>query len=129
VKINPNAATPIIPEKTAVPSVCVSSAPAPVAHTSGTTPKTKASDVIKIGRSRNRTASTAAAQRSLELLGELDDQDRILRRKTNQHDEAALGEDVVVLPAQQHASDRGNEAHGHDEDHRQRQGQALVLSG
>jgi len=30
----------------------------------------------------------------LELLGELDDQDRILRRETNQHNEADLGEDV-----------------------------------
>src|SRR6266446_7261902 len=65
----------------------------------------------------------------LQLLGELDDQDRILRRKTNQHDEADLGEDVVILSPQEHAGDRGDEAHRHDEDHRQRQGQALILSG
>src|SRR5260221_5126343 len=65
----------------------------------------------------------------LELLGELDDQDRMLRRETNQHNEADLGEDVVILSAQEHAGDRGNEAHGHDEDHRQRQGQTLILSG
>src|SRR6267378_723278 len=65
----------------------------------------------------------------LELLGELDDQDRILRRETDQHNEADLGEDVVILSAQEHAGDRGNEAHGHDEDHRQRQGQTLILSG
>src|SRR5882724_1606944 len=71
-------------------------------------------------------AVTAAV---LELLGEFDDQDRILRRKTNQHDEADLGEDVVILSPQEHAGYRGNEAHRHDEDHRQRQGQALILSG
>src|SRR5258708_11304226 len=39
----------------------------------------------------------AVAASVLELLGEFDDQDRVLRRKTNQHDEADLGEDIVIL--------------------------------
>ena len=44
----------------------------------------KANDVIRIGRSRMRAASTAAStiDRALlaQLFGELDDQDRVLRR-------------------------------------------------
>ena len=51
-----------MPAKTAVPSVWRSSAPAPVAQTSGTTPRMNANDVIRIGRSRNRAASAAAAE-------------------------------------------------------------------
>ena len=62
-KISPNVVTPIMPENTAVPSVWRGSAPAPTAQTSGTTPKMKASEVIRIGRSRSRAASTATAQR------------------------------------------------------------------
>lgn len=51
-----------MPANTAVPSACLSSAPAPVAQTSGITPKMKASDVIRIGRNRRRAASIAAAK-------------------------------------------------------------------
>src|SRR6266849_6795231 len=52
-----------MPKKTAVPSAWRISAPAPVASASGTTPKMKAKDVIKIGRRRVRAASTAASHR------------------------------------------------------------------
>ena len=47
----------IIPPKTAIPIVFLDSAPAPVANTSGNTPKMKDMDVIMIGRKRRRTAS------------------------------------------------------------------------
>ena len=50
-----------MPAKTAVPRDWRISAPAPVATTSGATPRMKASDVIRIGRSRRRAALTAAA--------------------------------------------------------------------
>ena len=40
-------------------------APAPVARTSGTTPRMKAKDVIVMGRRRSRDASTAASARDL----------------------------------------------------------------
>ena len=50
-----------MPANTAVPSDCLISAPAPVANTSGATPNTKASDVIRIGRNRVRAALTAAS--------------------------------------------------------------------
>src|ERR1700757_2899707 len=97
-----------MPANTAVPSACRNSEPAPVAQTSGVTPKMKANEVIRIGRSRSLAASTAARRRPrlpplarappaiaaavLQLLGEFDDQDRVLGRKTDQHDEADLGE-------------------------------------
>src|SRR5262249_14536489 len=56
---SPNRVTPIIPAKTAVPSDCRISAPAPTAIVSGSTPKMNASDVIRIGRIRVRAAWTA----------------------------------------------------------------------
>ena len=60
----------------------------------------KASEVIRIGRSRVRAASTAASKPRhaciFRLLGELDDQDGVLGRKTDQHDEADLDQDVAV---------------------------------
>ena len=48
--------------KTATPSVWRISKPAPFESTSGTTPRMKAKDVIKIGRRRNRQASTVASK-------------------------------------------------------------------
>ncbi len=57
----PKSVTPNMPLKTAVPSERRISAPAPVAITSGTTPRMKAKEVIRIGRSRSREASTVAS--------------------------------------------------------------------
>ncbi len=65
----------------------------------------------------------------LVLLGELDDQDRVLRRQADEHHEADLGQDVVVQPHQPDAGHGGKQAHRHDQDDRQRQHQALVLGG
>ena len=90
-----------------------------------------ASDVIRIGRSRSWQASTAARHRIaplvLELARELDDQNRVLGRQADQHDEADLGEDVDVLPVQRHAEQRAQQAHRHDQDDGERQRPALVL--
>ena len=58
----PNSVTPSIPLKTAVPSERRISAPATEANTSGRTPKTKANDVIRIGRSRSRDASCVTSK-------------------------------------------------------------------
>ena len=49
---------------TSIPSDRRISAPAPAANTRGTTPRMNANEVIRIGRSRSRAASTAAVQRS-----------------------------------------------------------------
>ena len=131
--MRPNTVTPIMPENTVVPSVWRSSAPAPIAQTSG-------DDAEDEGERRHQDRAQpqprrldrrvpAVAALLLELLRELDDQDGVLGGEADQHDEADLGEDVVVLPAQDHAGDRGDEAHRHDQDHGERQRQALELRG
>ena len=51
-----------MPLNTLMPSERRALAPAPVASTSGSTPRMKANDVIRIGRKRMRDASTAASQ-------------------------------------------------------------------
>jgi hypothetical protein len=55
----PKKVTPIIPANIAVHRAWSISAPAPFAITSGNTPRMKAKEVIRIGRSRNRAASAA----------------------------------------------------------------------
>jgi hypothetical protein len=64
----------------------------------------KASDVIRIGPQPQArgfdAAGEAVASLLLELPRELHDQDRVLCRKADQHHEADLGQDIVVLPAQ-----------------------------
>jgi hypothetical protein len=65
----------------------------------------------------------------LGLLGEFDDQDRVLGGKRDEHDQADLGQDVVVHPPQVHARHRGQQRHRHDQDDRQRQDQAFELCG
>ncbi|MNZ30715.1 hypothetical protein D3C78_479940 [compost metagenome] len=50
-----------MPEKTATPMAERISAPAPLASTKGSTPMMKASEVIRMGRSRSLAASMAAA--------------------------------------------------------------------
>ena len=57
-----------MPANTAMPMAWRISAPAPLASTSGTTPAMKANDVIKIGRSRKRAASSTAASGSAPSL-------------------------------------------------------------
>ena len=50
----PKSVTPSMPLNTAIPSDRRISAPAPAATTSGNTPRMKANEVIRIGRSRSR---------------------------------------------------------------------------
>src|SRR6516165_12623534 len=52
----------IIPVNTVMPIDTRALAPAPLASTSGTTPRMKASEVITIGRKRERAASVAASK-------------------------------------------------------------------
>jgi hypothetical protein len=82
--------------------------PAPVLKASGSTPNMKASEVIRIGRRRSRTASSVASISVPTLLaqrlGELDDQDGVLRREADGGQQADLEVDVVVQPASQVAS-------------------------
>ena len=50
-----------MPENTATPMACRISAPAPLENTRGTTPMMNANDVMRMGRSRMRQASSAAS--------------------------------------------------------------------
>ena len=84
-----------------------------------------------IGRKRSWQASSVASQASTPVfalrLGELDDQDRVLARQADQHQEADLRENVDVHLGDHDADDRAQQAHRHDEDDRQRQRPAFVL--
>ena len=62
-----------------------------------------------------------------QLSGELDDKDRVLAGEACQHKEADLCEDVVVPLADPDAADRGEQAHGHNQDHARGRKQALVF--
>ena len=94
------------------------------------TPKMKAKLVIRIGRSRIRAASIAASITRCALafgaLGELDHQDRILRRQAHGRDQADLQIDVVLKPAQRHEQDRADQAERDHQQHRDRDRPAFV---
>ena len=63
-------------------------------------PRMNANDVIRMGRSRRRAAARAASLRTslfIFHLRELHDEDRILGRETDQHNQADLGKDVVFM--------------------------------
>src|SRR6266568_4329451 len=76
----------------------------------------------------NRSLSDAFAG-IFKLFGELDDENRVLAGETDQHDEADLGEDVVIHVPQPDAGDGAEQAHRHDEDDSQWQTPAFVLRG
>ena len=56
-----------MPENTVMPIDLRALAPAPLATTSGATPRMKANDVIRIGRNRARAASTADSSKRLAV--------------------------------------------------------------
>ena len=93
-----------MPPTTPVPIERRAPAPAPVDSISGSTPSTKASEVMTIGRKRRRAALSAASVGALALeealLREFHDQDRVLRRQADQHHQADLEVDVVLQAAQ-----------------------------
>ena len=96
-----------MPPITPVPIARWLAEPAPVASTSGSTPRMNAIEVMMIGRKRRcaacqRRLDHALALR-LQVLGELDDQDRVLGRQADDGDQADLEVHVVGIAAQQRA--------------------------
>ena len=62
----------------------------------------------------------------LRLTGELDDQNRVLRRQPDQNHQADLDQDIAIEAARVHPQHRRENAHRHDQHHRERQQPALV---
>ena len=125
---------PSMPVSTAMPIDFCALAPAPLASTSGTTPRMKANDVIRIGRKRERAASTAAVENVValfdaQLARKLDDQDRILARERDEQDEADLGVEVVADAERQQRRRGAEQRQRHRDDDGQRRDPALVLAG
>ena len=108
----------IMPPATAVPTECRASRPAPVANTSGMTPRMKASDVIRIGRSRMRAASTAASAivspRPRSCSANSTIENAVLRRQADQHDQTDLAVHIVDQPAAPLREQRAQNASGTD---------------
>jgi hypothetical protein len=88
-----------IPPITVVPMICRATDPAPEAVHSGTVPRMNANEVIRIGRKRSRAPSSAASTSGLPFgqffVGELDNQNGVLGRQADEHDQADLRVDVV----------------------------------
>ena len=80
-----------------------------------------------------RAASTAASTIDMpccaQVLGELDDQDRVLGREADQHDEPDLTEHVVREAAQELRAERAEHRQRHAQQDDERQHPALVLRG
>src|SRR5262245_25619466 len=73
---------------------------------------------------RGRQSIVAA---TLEIPRELDDQNRVLARETDQYEQSDLRENVVVTACHPHSGDRRQETHRHDEDDHERKRPTLVL--
>ena len=120
-----------MPLNTAVPSEWRAAEPAPLATISGTTPRMNANEVIRIGRKRRRAPASAASaigRFSFSALhaGEFHDENGVLRRQSQQHDQADLHVDVVHQPAQQRAEKRAEDSHRQPQKHAERNRPALV---
>ena len=107
-----------MPVITTVPRIRRAAAPDPVAIHSGTQPRMKANDVIRIGRSRSARAFERGVDQiacpARARLRELDDQDRVLRREADQHDEADLRVHVESKPRSSSPRKAPNTATGTD---------------
>ena len=105
-----NAVPTSIPLTSMIPMLFRAPAPGPVASTSGKCPTTVAAVVIKIGRSRVPAASMMASQfllsRFLEMIGELDNQDAVLRDQTHQRNQSDLAVDVQRRETQEREQQR-----------------------
>ena len=91
----------------------------------------KAKEVIRIGRSRVRAASTAASNRlmpsSSACLANSTIRIAFLAASPTSTTNPTCARMLTSMPAEQEAGDRGQQAHRHDQDHRERQRPALVL--
>ena len=119
-----------IPVTTTVPRIWRPTAPEPEAMASGTQPKMKANEVMRMGRNRSLAPSSAASTTSRPLCHlvarELDDQDGVLRGKSDQHDETDLRVDVEIELAQVQAGKCTEDGDRHGEKHGKGQAPAFI---
>ena len=106
----------IIPPKTVVPTECRPFSPAPDASTRGTTPKNESKRCHQNGaqadaRRLNRRVHDRHPALP-QLLREFDNQNGILARKPDQHDESDLAVHVVLQAAQRLRSSAPSSAMG-----------------
>ena len=95
----------------------------------GMTPSMKASEVIRMGLKRRCAASRTDSTRPwprVQLLGELDDQHRVLGREADDGDHADLEVDVVLQAAKVSAQHDAEHAEWHHQQHRERDAPAFV---
>ena len=122
-----------MPPTMAVPTECRPSEPAPVAKYSGSTPRMNAKLVIRIGRRRSSQASIAASMMLLPLLADLfrklHDQDGVLGRQADQHDQSDLHVHVVRQAARRDERKRAQHGRRHGQQDDERQREALILRG
>ena len=89
-------------------------------------------EVIRIGRRRSSGRLNGSFRDgtalSKELLGEFDDENRVLRRETDEHDETDLDVDVVDQAAERDERERSQDCHRDSEKDDERQREGLVLS-
>ena len=108
----------IMPLTSMMPMLLRAPAPGPVASTSGKWPTTVAAVVIRIGRSRVPAASMTASSLSLpgllQVVGELHDQDAVLRHQADERDQADLAVDVERRQPEEREEQRA----GHRQRHR-----------
>src|SRR5215469_8639083 len=64
-----------------------------------------------------------------QLLGELDNQNRVLRRESDQHHQSDLHVNIIHQPAQRDEQQRSQYSHWDGEQNNERQREALVLRG
>src|SRR4029434_1858713 len=101
-----------MPLMTTVPRMRRDAAPEPSAIHSGTQPRMKANDVIRIGRRRKLSAFERGDDQLFTFvharLRELDDKDGVLRSEADEHDDADLGVDVEIEPPHQETGEGAN---------------------
>ena len=123
----------IMPVKTVMPIDLRALEPAPVASTSGTTPRMNANDVIRIGpEARTRRLDRGSEDgfaAGPELARHLDDQDRVLRRQRDQQNEPDLHVEIVGDAEPEEDGHRPGERQRHGEKDRDGREPALVLAG
>src|ERR1035437_663138 len=67
------------------------------------------------------------ASLAAQLLSKLDNQNRVFRRESNEHDQADLAVDIVGEAAQRDQAQRAEHRHGHSQKNDEGQREALVL--